>query len=212
MGDWSSPALLPAHLPPDVPTHLLCLLCSEACREAELQLGILQARDVRLRPQLQLACSQEEAEFCAEVEPGQHASDCWGHSSISPSPPLSLCRFCMCAAPCCAGCTYMGGPLSVCVAAGKGRVFRCLAEHMGQSGFRCGGSTACLHCFAVLLCIAPMRNAKGGRPQPDAEQLLAAPAAPTACLPLPLLSLTPTAAAPGAVAAVRTAGRRSASG
>jgi hypothetical protein len=69
---------------PDDPTHTRCLcvcachlsalLCSEGCLEAELLLNILQARDVRLRPQLQRACSQEEALFCEEVEPGQRAA------------------------------------------------------------------------------------------------------------------------------------------
>lgn len=44
--------------------------CSAGCRAQEQKLGILQARDVRLRPRLRSACSEELSVFCKDVEPG----------------------------------------------------------------------------------------------------------------------------------------------
>ncbi|KAI7844989.1 hypothetical protein COHA_001355 [Chlorella ohadii] len=44
---------------------------SERCRKTELRLMVLQARDIRLRPQLWAACSEEVAVFCKGVEPGK---------------------------------------------------------------------------------------------------------------------------------------------
>ncbi len=43
---------------------------TEACRKEELKLNIIQARDVRLRPKLNKACSEEIAVFCKGVPPG----------------------------------------------------------------------------------------------------------------------------------------------
>ncbi|KAK9838535.1 hypothetical protein WJX81_005974 [Elliptochloris bilobata] len=60
---------------------------TESCRKEELKLNIIQARDVRLRPKLNKACSEEIAVFCKGVPPG------------------------------------------------KGRVFKCLQESLGQADF-----------------------------------------------------------------------------
>lgn len=42
----------------------------EECRKEELKLAIIQSRDVRLRPKLHKACSEEMAIFCKDVAPG----------------------------------------------------------------------------------------------------------------------------------------------
>ncbi|KAL4443753.1 hypothetical protein ABPG75_011490 [Micractinium tetrahymenae] len=44
---------------------------SAGCKAQEKQLSILQARDVRLRPRLRAACSEELSVFCKGVEPGK---------------------------------------------------------------------------------------------------------------------------------------------
>ena len=56
----------------DPSTHHATLppCCSERCRKTELRLMVLQAADIRLRPQLWAACSEEVAVFCKGVEPG----------------------------------------------------------------------------------------------------------------------------------------------
>jgi len=41
------------------------------CRREELQLSLLAARDIRLRPKLKKLCSEEMTVFCAEVKPGR---------------------------------------------------------------------------------------------------------------------------------------------
>eukprot|EP00884_Botryococcus_braunii_P009912 jgi/Botrbrau1/18922/Bobra.177_2s0076.1 len=43
----------------------------EECRKEELKLAIVQSRDVRLRPKLHKACSEEIAIFCKDVRPGK---------------------------------------------------------------------------------------------------------------------------------------------
>lgn len=60
---------------------------TEACRQEELKLNIIQSRDIRLRPKLAKLCSEEIAIFCKDVQPG------------------------------------------------KGRVFKCLQEKIGQTEF-----------------------------------------------------------------------------
>lgn len=42
----------------------------DGCRKEELKLNIIQSRDVRLRPKLQKACSEEIAVFCKGIQPG----------------------------------------------------------------------------------------------------------------------------------------------
>ena len=43
---------------------------TEACRQEELKLNIIQSRDIRLRPKLAKLCSEEIAIFCKDVQPG----------------------------------------------------------------------------------------------------------------------------------------------
>ncbi len=43
---------------------------TESCRKEELKLNIIQSRDVRLRPKLNKACSEEIAVYCKDVEKG----------------------------------------------------------------------------------------------------------------------------------------------
>ena len=43
---------------------------SEACRQQEEALDVVQSRDVRLRPRLRKACSEEMVAFCQAVAPG----------------------------------------------------------------------------------------------------------------------------------------------
>lgn len=43
---------------------------TENCRKEELKLNIIQSRDVRLRPKLNKACSEEIAVYCKDVQPG----------------------------------------------------------------------------------------------------------------------------------------------
>ena len=47
---------------------------TDGCRKEELKLNIIQSRDVRLRPKLNKACSEEIAVYCKDVETGKHAS------------------------------------------------------------------------------------------------------------------------------------------
>ena len=58
---------------------------TDGCRKEELKLNIIQSRDVRLRPKLNKACSEEIAVYCKDVEKGAllpHA--------LALSPTLSL--------------------------------------------------------------------------------------------------------------------------
>ena len=43
---------------------------TDGCRKEELKLNIIQSRDVRLRPKLNKACSEEIAVYCKDVEKG----------------------------------------------------------------------------------------------------------------------------------------------
>ena len=43
---------------------------TDSCRKEELKLNIIQSRDVRLRPKLNKACSEEIAVYCKDVEKG----------------------------------------------------------------------------------------------------------------------------------------------
>ena len=43
---------------------------ADTCRKEELKLNIIQSRDVRLRPKLQKACSEEIAVYCKDTQPG----------------------------------------------------------------------------------------------------------------------------------------------
>ena len=43
---------------------------TDGCRKEELKLNIIQSRDVRLRPKLNKACSEEIAVYCKDVETG----------------------------------------------------------------------------------------------------------------------------------------------
>ena len=63
----SPPAMLPSNT----------WTCSERCRKTELRLMALQAGDIRLRPQLLAACSEEVAVFCKAVEPGVWLAAAW---------------------------------------------------------------------------------------------------------------------------------------
>ena len=49
---------------------------TDGCRKEELKLNIIQSRDVRLRPKLNKACSEEIAVYCKDVETGKHAAAC----------------------------------------------------------------------------------------------------------------------------------------
>ena len=49
---------------------------TDGCRKEELKLNIIQSRDVRLRPKLNKACSEEIAVYCKDVETGEHAAAC----------------------------------------------------------------------------------------------------------------------------------------
>lgn len=44
----------------------------DGCRKEELKLNIIQSRDVRLRPKLNKACSDEITVFCQGIQPGTH--------------------------------------------------------------------------------------------------------------------------------------------
>ena len=44
---------------------------TDSCRKEELKLNIIQSRDVRLRPKLNKACSEEIAVYCKDVEKGK---------------------------------------------------------------------------------------------------------------------------------------------
>lgn len=44
---------------------------TDSCRKEELKLNIIQSRDVRLRPKLNKACSEEIAVYCKDVEKGE---------------------------------------------------------------------------------------------------------------------------------------------
>jgi hypothetical protein len=44
---------------------------TENCRKEELKLNIIQSRDVRLRPKLQKACTEEMVIYCKAVQPGE---------------------------------------------------------------------------------------------------------------------------------------------
>jgi hypothetical protein len=65
--DIYAASMPPASRPPTPP------LCSPQCRERELRLAILQARDVRLQPQVVAACESEMVNFCEGVEAGAQA-------------------------------------------------------------------------------------------------------------------------------------------
>lgn len=43
---------------------------TDGCRKEELKLNIIQSRDVRLRPKLNKACSDEITVFCQGIQPG----------------------------------------------------------------------------------------------------------------------------------------------
>lgn len=43
---------------------------TDNCRKEELKLNIIQSRDVRLRPKLNKACSDEITVFCQGIQPG----------------------------------------------------------------------------------------------------------------------------------------------
>ena len=73
------------------PSIIECLVCpasttrSPECRQEELQLAVLQARDIRLQPALAAACTEEQAAFCQAVELGE-ARRCARHAP----PPACL--------------------------------------------------------------------------------------------------------------------------
>ena len=60
---------------------------TDGCRKEELKLNIIQSRDVRLRPKLNKACSEEIAVYCKDVETGERAAA--SPSSACASPPLA---------------------------------------------------------------------------------------------------------------------------
>ena len=86
---------------------------TEACRKEELKLNIIQARDVRLRPKLNKACSEEIAVFCKGVPPG--ARPRW------PRPAAHALCVQRCAIPLCP--TYLS-PISVFLGASAYRAAR----------------------------------------------------------------------------------------
>ena len=52
---------------------------TEACRQEELKLNIIQSRDIRLRPKLAKLCSEEIVIFCKDVQPGTSSCCCTPH-------------------------------------------------------------------------------------------------------------------------------------
>ena len=60
-------ATAPAPSPPPLPYTLRSL----ECRREEVRLSALQARDMRLRPHLMLACAPELALFCGKEHTGE---------------------------------------------------------------------------------------------------------------------------------------------
>lgn len=83
---WAPSAGRPTHLAPVAspsPTP-----CSARCLATELRLMQLQAADVRLRPQLVAACSEELAVFCKGVAPGR-----WARPQPL-APQAAGCRWC----------------------------------------------------------------------------------------------------------------------
>ena len=61
---------------------------TDGCRKEELKLNIIQSRDVRLRPKLNKACSEEIAVYCKDVETGEHAAA--APSSACTCPPVGF--------------------------------------------------------------------------------------------------------------------------
>ena len=59
---------------------------TDGCRKEELKLNIIQSRDVRLRPKLNKACSDEITVFCQGIQPG----------ALSHHPFLNLPAKCAC--------------------------------------------------------------------------------------------------------------------
>ena len=66
---------------------------TDGCRKEELKLNIIQSRDVRLRPKLNKACSEEIAVYCKDVETGEHAAA--SRSSSRTWPPLAFMGPCL---------------------------------------------------------------------------------------------------------------------
>lgn len=68
------------------------------CRKEELQLSLVAAGDVRLRPKLRKLCSEEITVYCTGVKPGAPADLACAPPPISASPrmccPQSLRRLC----------------------------------------------------------------------------------------------------------------------
>lgn len=90
----------------------------------------LQARDTRLQPRLQAACSEEAAVFCKDVEPGERVGGCtfswlvpagWAHAAAA--------HLLGAAIPTVHSLSCISPP------AGKGRMYRCLTQNMGTPGF-----------------------------------------------------------------------------
>lgn len=112
----------------------------------------LQAGDIRLRPQLLAACSEEVAVFCKGVEPGGLVvGGAWAAVGASLAPRWRLQSRPW--APVWLPADYAATPLP---AAGKGRVYKCLTESMGKPGF----GWVLMHCF----CLLPCSRKAAGRP------------------------------------------------
>ena len=63
---------------------------TDGCRKEELKLNIIQSRDVRLRPKLNKACSEEIAVYCKDVEKGTLLPPCSPVSCGSPEEGTAL--------------------------------------------------------------------------------------------------------------------------
>ena len=125
---------------------------TDGCRKEELKLNIIQSRDVRLRPKLNKACSEEIAVYCKDVEKGiflsytfivqphpTTAEDCAASARSSQLRYGTVSHLGLSAnvvsftGACLLGLAEAERVWVWC--AGKGRMFKCLQESLAQPDF-----------------------------------------------------------------------------